>query len=151
MNKKRCAVLLFFCWIALVSPVTAQSAASQRCDEKIAQANAWASSLQVAIDKSQANVGSTFSVSWVAKQFRQGQTGVEVPNAPPYLVFAIGRPVRLSKLGYFALTPGAKGPFDLKYRKAETRVVFPVRSADAQSQRSTFTAAPSERGSLTVS
>jgi hypothetical protein len=151
MNKKRCAVLLFFCWIALVSPVTAQSAASQRCDEKIAQANAWASSLQVAIDKSQANVGSTFSVSWVAKQFRQGQTGVEVPNAPPYLVFAIGRPVRLSKLGYFALTPGAKGPFDLKYRKAETRVVFPVRSADAQSQRSTFTAAPLERGSLTVS
>lgn len=52
MNKTRSAVLLFFCWIALVLPSLAQASASQACEDKIAKANAWASSLQVTIDKS---------------------------------------------------------------------------------------------------
>ncbi len=68
-----------------------------------------------------------------------------------YLVFTVGQEVRLAKEGYFALTPGAKGPHDIRYGKADTRAYIPLGDPDVETKGGELSVMPLRKERLPVS
>src|ERR1700752_2754041 len=96
------------------------SASAQSCDEQLALAKNWASSLQVRLSQAKVTVGSPVDISWQTSRTLPASFDTQV-----HLVFGVGQEARLGKTGFFALTPGAKAPSNIAFASNTTRAYFP--------------------------
>jgi hypothetical protein len=120
-------------------PVMAQS-----CDEQLALAKSWASSLQVRLNQAKVTAGSPVDISWETLQTLPASSDTQV-----HLVFGVGQEARLGKTGLFALTLGAKAPSNIAFASNTTRAYFPVQRLGLR--RGDFSLTSLRKETLTVS
>jgi hypothetical protein len=119
-------------------------ALAQSCDEQLALAKSWASSLQVRLSQAKVTVGSPIDISWQTLQTLPASSDTQV-----HLVFGVGQEARLGKTDFFALTPGAKAPSNIAFASNTTRAYFPVQRL--RLQRGDFSLTSLRKETLLVS
>lgn len=89
--------------------------------DKCAVAASDTPTVEVEAPNARAVVGEPSGFSWSRVKAAPAKT-----NAGAYLVIAMPEATRFEGRGFFALAPGARGPFDMAFGKGRSRVVVPL-------------------------
>jgi uncharacterized protein len=104
---------------SLPNPIRLIGNADQPCDMTSATLARLRKSLAVAVPD---------GLTVQAEELRNFQWKVSgaAPAGPAYLVLAADTPIRVKGAGFYALTPGAKGPFRIQQFVDQTRIIIPL-------------------------
>ncbi len=110
------------------------------CDEERQALSTLADGLRIGADQS-ATAGKPFTLEWSAE--------AAATIAPAWLVISVDGPVRFTGTGFYALLPGAIGPFGLPDGQDRTRALVALYSADAL-RGGSFGIVPLRAGALKI-
>ena len=137
---------LAFCFVgSLLGP---KSLHAESCDAILSQSKYFAETLKVSLGRSPVKVGEKLNVNWQSDVTKFPTTSDLATKA--FVVFRTNSPVRFAGTGYFALTPNAEAPFNLRSGMRDSRIFYSPNFFQGASRQHEFTIIPFRRERLTL-
>ncbi|MEP9388415.1 caspase family protein [Mesorhizobium sp. KR9-304] len=121
---------MLYLWVLLFGMFSAAYPAAAADESCTAGWPEPAFTLHMARRSDKAVVGEPMTFEWrVTEKAPRGPAAFEVPA---YLVFLAPEATRFEGRGFYALTPGARGPFEMKFGQNRVRAIVPLMTRFAQ-------------------